>query len=784
MSNSADICVYHDRVTALAHDRLSTEERPAVQEHLETCRACRGFFREKTGSWFPQIDNYTVIEKIGEGGFGTVYKAVHHAKERTEALKVLYAKTDLLEQYFENEIHLIARLRHPNIAILYDAQHSTYPPYYTMEFVEGHSLDEYFRDHRSSLADRIHMIRKVAAAIGYAHSQGVIHRDLKPQNILVDGEGEPRIVDFGIAKRLEAAAHAGRPTNRDEGAIGTVGYIAPEQVAGGPVDARADIYALGALLFHIVTGEPARLAADTERLVPALRERSVSAADDLAAIIRRCIAQDPGRRYPTCEQLVTDLQNYLDGRSISARPNPGVGYRTTRIFAWVVRNHPAAVRTTVVALAALVLTLVFSVLGARYTLAGRPGEQTMLVGFTLYTTQALRDRQIGADIDGLSLSNPKSLRMLHGRLMERLAVAKPKVVVWDYYFPDCQPEFDRGFVAGIDALRPTPVVIGVKHFDINGQPQICGDIASAVHSYGALHGQPPEIFPDAFLINAAITRGMSDPVPGLGVAGMAAALHPDCVPELRVTEQHCEVRFKRRDPGPGEAWRLSEVRDLNVPWVRQAAATDHTGLSDNDEVAIMQIPAMKGIWSGSNYVPYEDVLTASNQQLVRWFSGKAVLIGQMIPAIDQHRLADGTQIYGCEIQATTLDQLLSGTRVVPVSDQGLGLRMLLWSLLAASLAMLPRFSGRTALSSIVIACVSLAVIGVGVAVGAASYITNVWRLEVAMAASALLTAGGLAMLVHAIRARQLQLAPESIVLSHEGTSLQTTVLATATEPQQ
>jgi serine/threonine protein kinase len=236
-------------VELFAHDELDDARQREAERVLEQSEAARELFRQLTAGRYPRLPNYTIIGQIGKGGFGVVYKAVHHDKERVEALKVLFSKTPLLTEYFQNEVHLIARLRHQNIATLFEAQLSTPPLYYTMEFVEGERLNDYLKKYTVSLAERIRIIRTVAAAIEYAHAQGVVHRDLKPQNILIDDAGQPHVVDFGIAKKLaltEVRPPRAEDTSHEshEGPVGTLGYIAPEQEKGGPVDARADIFAL------------------------------------------------------------------------------------------------------------------------------------------------------------------------------------------------------------------------------------------------------------------------------------------------------------------------------------------------------------------------------------------------------------------------------------------------------------------------------------------------------------------------------------------------------------
>ncbi|MBU0618467.1 MAG: protein kinase, partial [Planctomycetes bacterium] len=173
-------CPQHELIEAFAHDKLDDVQRREAESVLQESEPCRELFRQLTAGRYPRLPNYTIIGQVGKGGFGVVYKAIHHAKERTEALKVLFSKTPLLTEYFQDEVHLIARLRHANIATLYDAQLSTPPLYYTMEFVEGERLSEYLKRGDVSLAERIDIIKSVARAVGYAHTQGVVHRDLKP----------------------------------------------------------------------------------------------------------------------------------------------------------------------------------------------------------------------------------------------------------------------------------------------------------------------------------------------------------------------------------------------------------------------------------------------------------------------------------------------------------------------------------------------------------------------------------------------------------------------------
>jgi hypothetical protein len=203
-SKDAQPCTQPELVAALARGELPADQRRRVERLLEWSEPCRELFRQLTSGRFPSIPNYTILEQVGQGGFGVVYKAIHHAKQRTEALKVLFGRTPLLTSYFENEVRLISHLQHPHIATLYEAQLATTPPYYTMEFVEGERLNEYLRTHNVSLARRIEIIRTVALAIGYAHDRGVVHRDIKP----ISGSPSGSPGKKGLARRSRTGLHS------------------------------------------------------------------------------------------------------------------------------------------------------------------------------------------------------------------------------------------------------------------------------------------------------------------------------------------------------------------------------------------------------------------------------------------------------------------------------------------------------------------------------------------------------------------------------------------------
>ncbi len=772
---TAHSCAQRTATEALAREDLDGAEAEAAELHLERCEPCRTLFRQQTAHRFPRIRNYTIVAELGRGGFGLVYKALHHSKERWEALKVLFGQTSRRTAYFENEVRLVAKLRHPNIATLYDANLHTAPLFYAMEFVEGRHLDDYFRSHEVSLEERIELVKTVAAAVGYAHQQGVIHRDLKPQNILIDAQGQPRIVDFGIAKRLvtESPGDEQREPARGspEGALGTYGYISPEQLAGQDVDSRADVYSLGALLFHVITGQPARFAPQADRLRDVLHERKVSRADDLAAIIACCVRPSPDERYQTCEDLVADLDNYLAGRPIRARADSTPGYRVARVAALVLRNHPIPVQAVAVLLVAVLVVRIYWVQGAQWLSVGQGNTEVALVAFTPDTVEALRAGRIGADLPGIDVDNPKSFRVLHGRLMERLAEAGPRLVVWDYSFPDCQPAFDGPFLDGLRSLE-APVVVGTNNLDLNAEPVMCASVRAAVHGWGTMFGTRP--LDGAVYMPLALQRGLNPPVPSLALAGFAAARRPDSDLEIRVEADALQLHYRKRHV-TGELRR--PYPPDRIPIVKaEVAGPNPPGIDPADKclfgrLRLEQVPQ----WAAAA-IPFEEVLTAGHDQLERWFAGRAVLVGQMIPPQDYRELGPGKFFFGCQVQAAALQDLLRGTQYRRFAGAGLVTLVAACCILAALLAQLVPVRDRWPLpllnlTAAVVFCAALVV-----ALVTAPFAQQEWMVRTSAAACGFFAAGAAALLIKLLHRRQLHLAPGP-VWPAEGTTASTTVLA-------
>jgi WD40 repeat protein len=286
---------------------------------------------------------------------GVVYRAFDPELKRTVALKVLlsaeHASDEEIGRFFR-EAESAARLQHPNIVPIHELKAHEGKHYYTMDYIEGRSLDEVIKGGGLGVRGSMELIEKVARALGHAHSRGVVHRDLKPANIIVGGGGEPMITDFGLAKVLgEVSASAGGGLTRSGFAIGTPHYMAPEQAAGRSkqADARTDVYALGCILYEMLTGSPPFVSESTVDILrmhledrPLPPGRLVSRMpDDVETICLKCLEKEPGRRYRSADQVADDVRRYLDGEPIGAR-RASVAY----VLSTVARRHKGIVAVT------------------------------------------------------------------------------------------------------------------------------------------------------------------------------------------------------------------------------------------------------------------------------------------------------------------------------------------------------------------------------------------------------------------------------------------------------
>ena len=294
---------------------------------------------------FPSVSGFEILETLGRGGMGVVYKARHQGLRRLVALKMilhgnLASAGDLARFHLEAES--IARLQHPNIVQIYEIGNYRGLPFFSLEYVDGGTLGHLIGGMPQPHVGAAQVVEALARAMAFAHGRGIVHRDLKPANVLLSSDGAPKIVDFGLAKKLDELSG-----QTHSGAImGTPSYMAPEQADGRTkeIGPAADIYALGAILYELLTGRPpfrAEKPMDTIRLV--IQEEPVppvrlnpAVPRDLETICLKCLQKEIAKRYATAQELAEDLRRFLGGDTISARPVTP----TERAIKWV-RRRPA-----------------------------------------------------------------------------------------------------------------------------------------------------------------------------------------------------------------------------------------------------------------------------------------------------------------------------------------------------------------------------------------------------------------------------------------------------------
>ena len=692
-----------------AQGLLNEADGSRLDEHLLSCKKCLDAYVEAgRNPLIPSIPRYHIVKEVGRGRFGVVYKAW-----RTEgdpalvALKILSDPGDMEVSRFDREIAVMRRIQSPGVVRCIDSGTHGELLYLVMDFVRGKHLDAYLKEDTTTLTERLHVFRRVCEAVADAHRHGVVHRDIKPKNILVDGDGNPHVLDFGICM-VEQADWSGwiASTITQAGDIvGTLKYMSPEQAWGGGisghVDVRSDVWSLGVILYEIVTdgGYPYpegkyRDRPKHEALLEQIRKDLPEQPDlehlprghDLETLLERCLAWEPEYRLGSVDALAEDVAHYIREEPVQTRPL-WLLHRMRRLAVGLAAQSRWMFSMGFVALlgvAVWVITFLFNVrwftsaeheavAGSEINpqLAESPRDYVVIGGVFDDTVPAVVDWAKANGVPGVT-EDLRTWRGVHAHLMRRLRNADARVVTFDYYFTTSREEDDE-LARAIRSLeaRGTPVVLASLDYDEFGTPDISEEVRKKVGRrlrHGSIAARQMVSRPGEFLL--AFERPGKGWVPTLPLSTFAAALQPEGVPVLswdpaaRILEIGYEVSENR-------FLRPRDHIEVGRAFHQKLAGV---GVRRDDQVLVsvfeLELPEF---WEARTH-RYESLLRCSTDELTRLVSGRVLILGDLRQegldlSADRHDVKYGMRVRrgvpGCYLVADAVAGLFSGRQARP-----------------------------------------------------------------------------------------------------------------------
>lgn len=632
---------------------------------------------------------YKIIREIHRGGQGVVFQALQIATKRKVAIKVMkegpFAGADDMVR-FEREAQILGQLKHPNIVTIHDTGVAAGCHYFVMDYISGDPLDVYVARRPRSVRETLELFAKICDAVNAAHLRGVTHRDLKPGNIRVDADNEPHVLDFGLAK--VATSERGEAAMTMTGQfVGSLPWAAPEQVEGTParIDLRTDVYALGVVLYQVLTGKlPYQVVGNVRQVMdriqgsepvrPSTIRRQID--DEVETIVLKCLAKERERRYQTAADLGRDIRHYLAGEPIEAKRDSLAYVYSKRVRAalrrhWVVAGLLAIAFATVAAQFLIALPVYqWTPLNAAFerfaTLSFAPIQGK---SFPHVRVLAIRDETdvdalaVRERIEGVSARNNRSLRALHGRLMEHLADSGLRVLVWDIRFPS-ETEFDERFAVGVRTLSEAgvPVVVAVADWSLqqSGLPHVSKTILPLV--------QPGSIVAhtgasSVWWLEFVLKRPHEDPQPSLVLAAFAKFRQPRAAFDLALDTSRRTLDVRYWEPAPGapqsKRW-LGRTDRIELSQLQQAAADDPSfGLRRDDWIGALICPMPRQSILDAATIDYHDVFDADPGTRQAWFAGRIVVVADQRGSTDRYLHPDGRWIAGCYMHAAGIETTLA-----------------------------------------------------------------------------------------------------------------------------